>query len=557
MRNRIQYIAVALGFIFFILVGFIIPHQVVAQGQEVFQSSLLTGSATYTIPIAVPPGTNGMQPNLALVYNSDGGNGWLGVGWDLAGLGYIERLGPNYSPAPAPTNPASDTYRLSFGGSQKLVRDSSVPGNFYRTQIESFLKIEYIPNNCTGTSDSCWVVTDRGGTKFYFGQTTVSRLGVGDLLSRWYLDKVLDPHGTYWTVEYLTDTGGDIYPQRIVYTQGGPQGQTLSCMPSNLNTCRVVDFILNNPADPNDLRLDPLSSYRTGAEIISDRRLKAIEVRLGNQLFRTYALDYLPQASPTARGYAPISQLRKVTETGAGSNSSFVTTLAYNVDVNGNSLTLNQFVLGGPTEDLGGAPGTPGACTFTIDMDGDGDADVLVGNGGSNSYYYPNTTGDGTPSVWGAIKAVRDPSFSLPSLCSTRSEQQVVFNRAMPPFDPNPGVETFDVVIPVHDTAVVDLNGDRLPDIVDGKNDANGWGWWQNQGPDPNGEIIFSNRMNLSNAPNISIDDTNSVQWCNSQGCLLLPTRGIDFVDLDSDGLPDIVQLQKTQSEPPGTSRST
>ena len=49
------------------------------------------GSFSQKIPIVIPPGTNGMQPNLSLVYNSNAGNGIMGIGWNLVGLPYITR----------------------------------------------------------------------------------------------------------------------------------------------------------------------------------------------------------------------------------------------------------------------------------------------------------------------------------------------------------------------------------------------------------------------------------------------------------------------------------
>jgi hypothetical protein len=51
---------------------------------ETFSPDLHTGTGNFTVPIALPPGRNGFQPRLNLVYSTGNGNGPFGLGWSLS-----------------------------------------------------------------------------------------------------------------------------------------------------------------------------------------------------------------------------------------------------------------------------------------------------------------------------------------------------------------------------------------------------------------------------------------------------------------------------------------
>ncbi len=184
------------------------------------------GAATYKIPIEVPKGRCGIQPDLSLYYSSYQNNGWIGVGWDL-NMGFIQRstiYGVNYScnraswsSSTCGTNYEGSDFFVSVNGSSNelVLRPEWDSGNHtYGRKIEQDFSRYYFNPTSKG-----WEVTDKNGTIHYYGSTSASRQGTTSQTFKWFLDKVLDLNGNYMTVSYYADTAnGQLYLQEIDYT---------------------------------------------------------------------------------------------------------------------------------------------------------------------------------------------------------------------------------------------------------------------------------------------------------------------------------------------------
>lgn len=155
------------------------------------------GAATYSIAIVVPPGTGGMQPNLALNYSSSGTNGVAGLGWSLSGLSSIHRCGKTIAQDGVNRSISFDlTDRLCLDG-QRLVRvnapapadgtaaaaDSAywAANGEYRTEIESFVRVT-VSGSLTVAGISvpqAFKVESRDGKVKYYGCDLAGTSGCG------------------------------------------------------------------------------------------------------------------------------------------------------------------------------------------------------------------------------------------------------------------------------------------------------------------------------------------------------------------------------------------
>ena len=205
-----------------------------------------SGTANLSYQLEIPAGRQGMQPNLALAYNSSGGNGWLGVGWDISvpSITVETRWGvPRYE-----SDWESEVYL--YGGEQlvtikpsgevrKMPHRTNLNGQtgrlsdgerFYTRAGEAH---DSIVRHDSTTRTYWWEVVDRNGVTSYYGayppgDTTngPTRIGGPDGIARWALAATVDPNGNmvryYYSIEQNAGAGGDmgkqLYLDSINYT---------------------------------------------------------------------------------------------------------------------------------------------------------------------------------------------------------------------------------------------------------------------------------------------------------------------------------------------------
>lgn len=132
-----------------------------------------TGNASLGYGINIPPGRAGMQPQLTISYNSGGGNGWMGLGWNLTlpMISIDTRWGvPRYD-----TLWETETYTINGeqltpvahrGELRRRTSGGQEGVRFYPRVEGSFNKIVRYGDK---PSNYRWEVTDKNGTRYFYG----------------------------------------------------------------------------------------------------------------------------------------------------------------------------------------------------------------------------------------------------------------------------------------------------------------------------------------------------------------------------------------------------
>ena len=365
--------------------------------------STTNGSLNYSYPIVVPPGRNGLTPDIALIYDSTNKShsSLIGVGWAF-NIPYIQRTNKTgvedmYS---------TDTFTSSIDG--ELIDQGS---GIYTPRIEngSFLKYEY--------SSDVWTVTDKQGTTYEFGITTHARqdnpADTTEIFS-WMLETVTDTNGNTVDYTYYKDQG-QIYPDNVSYAGG----------------LFEIDF---NRTTRNNSSI----SYIPGFEVISDQLINQIQVTTDSSVTAEYDIlttDFLVDEI-SITGYESSSSITlpstELEYTNQSSNGDFQKDLNFLLptDSSGNVLTFHSSTTYG---------------TFFQDVNGDSLPDIVRWYQG-----YPNATApdyrENMIYLNTGTDFVADPDFSLP----TDSNDDVISLYTS---------TTYGVFFQ-------DINGDNLPDII-------------------------------------------------------------------------------------------
>ncbi|HEX3912076.1 MAG TPA: FG-GAP-like repeat-containing protein [Steroidobacteraceae bacterium] len=331
------------------------------KGQFAVSSS---GSAQYSVPIKVPPGPRGIQPHLALAYDSQAGIGPEGIGWLLQGLGSITRCNKTAAEDTTPANVGlvvADGYCLN-GNRLRLTSAPGTygtPGSTYQTEIADFSNIT--ANSTAGSGPASFTVQGRDGLIYQYGFIDTNGNGANSQVlaigtataSTWLLSKVSDRSGNNFVINYTTLSGTAV-PSTILWTPATPGSSSYEYQ-MQLN-------YTSNVAQGSEYK------YVAGTLVNNTDLLSSIAISYAGTVIKDYFLGYQASAVTARNELISIKECADSAQT----NCLLPTSITYQAGAIGVSTSATS------------AESSTGAClSARYDLNGDGIPDLVYITGSS------------------------------------------------------------------------------------------------------------------------------------------------------------------------------
>ena len=236
---------------------------------EKFSPDLHTGTGNFSIPISLPPGRNGFQPELSLGFSTGQGSDVFGLGWNLSVPGVTRKTSdgvPHYNEAGQLSHHRrEDVFILS--GSEDLVKvDDADPQRVrYRPRTEG-LFAEIIHDTSVGNE---WRVRTKDGMTSVY-RPAISAPGQPSKIFSWCLKETRDTFANLVEYEYESKsvgTGDRKWSEHLLK----------AIRYVNYEEAGTTKFLLSVEFDHQD-RADSFSDYRSGFEIRVTQRCRSIRV---------------------------------------------------------------------------------------------------------------------------------------------------------------------------------------------------------------------------------------------------------------------------------------
>lgn len=410
-----------------------------------------SGASTYSIPIFAPRGPNGLQPSISLVYNSQTGDGIMGVGWTLAGLSTIYRCNLTYAqdPSAAPVTLSSgDGYCLD-GQRLRLTSASSTygqAGSTYQTEIANFATVTAYGTQ--GNGPAYFIVQQSNGVKYYYGNGGGSQvLANGTTAWKWLLNEVVDTAGNTMTVSYDSVTG-DAVPDTISWTPTQYQSSTYNY---------TMKFGYPNPNVPQS----SIYKYVAGSQVANTHLLSTITIQYTGSTVKEYFLSY---QAPSPTGRYQLYQVQECADS-AQSNCLQPTKIGYQNGAAGVTTSPSNVTL----------PNNAGWFIPHYDFNGDGYKDLLfqvagtwyVAFGSATGYKPPVNTGITTPTYLagrGQLLVGDLLGVGQDGLLANNSGEWFYYTWVSTGFGSTDTGISYNTA--AYAFALADTNGDGLPDLI-------------------------------------------------------------------------------------------